>query len=319
MHAHVERDNSSLDWRRAVLQCATQHPLLHTSASVSGLSALQVAPRAITMGIGLSAQHTLSRGLPLDVLGMLLPAEELRRAAGAERVVALIADRHALSNGFPRAYVQERAAHITLLLKRLRAALRLPLDILAADDVHREATHQKLHAQIRERAGEQHPYLTLEAADTGYLHQRYGSIIKIGWALDRSLVPGEVYDERVFDERFREWVGGPVGFAYARAGRTLDPRRPHAAPYVALDPARRLLLDPHEDIEAKLSAFSESVAPPMRNAVARHLRRITGAYSRVVTPLRGPLEVRLRTLLQHVFAEHRPREPSERASAWSAS
>lgn len=289
-----------------MLQCATQHPLLHTFASIAGLSALMVRPRVITLGIGLSTQRTLSRGLPFDVLGMLLPAEQLRRAVGAERVVVLVADRHAVSNGFAPAHVEHCRAQVVALLARVRQALRLKLDIVSAEVMHRDPVYRAVHAEVCRRAGTgEHPYVTLEAADTEYLRRLHGSIVKLGWSLGRSPMPGSVLDERMFDARFREWVGRPVGFVYARAGRTLDPARLHAPPYVVVDPARRLLLAPDEDIEGKLRAFSDGAPTHVRRAVTRHLQRIAAAYGRVVQPLRGPLESRLTLMLAHIFGHER--------------
>lgn len=287
-------------WKDAIVQCAIQHPLLQTHASLMGIEHLRARPRAITLGIGISSPRALTRGVPFDVLGMLLPAESLRKAADAAHVVALIADRHALKNGFPAPQVARRTREIEATLRAVGRALGMPLELVRASELHGQREYRLLQQRIRARApSHEHPYVTLEVADTEYLRSAYGSIVKLGWALGGPRAKA-VLDERFFDVRHRAWVNSDVGFAYSPAGRTLDERRPHAAPYIVLDPARRLLLRPDEPIEHKLEA-SGQVSERSKRAVRRHMRRIVTAYSRHVTRLSGPLTERMRSVLGHVF------------------
>jgi len=289
------------DWKRATLQCAMQHPLIQTRATLGGLTQLRERPHAVTVGIGLSSRRTLSQGLPFDVLGLLLPAEQMRRAVGAERVVVLIADHHAVHNGFASACVQQRAYVVAEQLRAVRAALGLPFDIVHAFEMHDDPEYERIHSRVCAVSGDAHRYATLEVADTEYLRRVHGAILKVGWALggEASL---ELIDERFFDDRFRSWMGTElVGFAYCAAGRTFDPARPRAAPYLVLDPAQRLLLLPDETIELKLRAFRERAPVHAQRALTAHLRRITQVYSRAVEPLRGPLAERLRTVQRHIF------------------
>jgi hypothetical protein len=286
-------------WRSATLRCAVQHPLIRTALTLRGLKALRERPRAVTLGIGLSSRKTLTRGIPFDMLGMVLPAEQLRRACGAERLVALIADRHALTNGFGHASVERRAAEVAWLFEAMRAAFGLPLDIVRASFIHDDPRHVHIHEAVRSCAGATHPYVTLEVADTAFLRRSYGSILKVGWALGRE--QHSVLDERFFDERFRSWVGDDVGFAYCEAGRTLDPARLKAAPYLVIDPARRLLLRPDEKVASKLARFEAGPSEHVRRSVHAHLRRITQVYSRTIEPLRGSLVERVESVLNRIF------------------
>jgi hypothetical protein len=287
-------------WKRAALKCAVQHPLIRTAATLRGLAPLRERPQAVALGIGLSSRHTLSRGLPFDVLGMLLPAEEVRRATGAARIVALIADRHALTNGFAHESVMRRARQVARGLEAVRAQLGLPLDIVRAETMHADPHHARIHQAVCKRAGQAHPYVTLEVADTAYLQRQHGPIIKVGWVLGTTPQHGAL-DERFFDERFLCWVGDDIGFAYCEAGRTLDPSRLKAAPYVAIDPTRRLLLRPDEAVERKLALLQAGAPEHVRRSVRAHLRRITQVYSRAVEPLDGSLVERVRTVLEHIF------------------
>ena len=289
------------DWKAETIKCATQHPLIRTHATLAGMATLQHRPNAVMLGIGLASEQRLSCGLPFDVLGMLLPAEQVRRAAGAERVVVVIADRHAVSNGFDEPHVQQRARAIARGLEHVRSALGLPLQIVHAEAMHRDPRYLRIHDGVRARAGESDPYVTLEVADTEYLRREHGSIVKLGWSLGGQARAG-LRDERYFDERFSAWVGHDVGFAYCDAGRTLDPQRLRAAPYLAIDPARRLLLAPDEPVEEKLGEFQRCAPHHVQRAVTSHLRRITWAYSRTIEPLRGPLVERVSAVLSHIFS-----------------
>lgn len=290
-------------WKLDVLRCAMQSPLLKTRETLRGLNALREPPRAVTLGIGLSSRHMLSQGLPFDVLAMLLAAEQLRRAARAERVVALIADRHALTNGFASHQIEVRAHDVQRRLSAVRDALGLRLDIVRADTLHRTRDHQAIVRHVQRRAGPAHPYVKLEVADTEYLRRSNRAIVKLGWALDASAGAADALDERHFDARYREWVGSDVGFAYVRPGRTLDPGRPTAAPYLVVDSRRRLLLSPHETVHGKLGTFLAQAPKQARCALHGHLRRITAAYSRTIAPLEGPVPQRVRSVLDHIFAE----------------
>ena len=121
-------------------------------------------------------------------------------------------------------------------------------------------------------------------------------------------------DERYFDARFADWVGADIGFAYGRPGRTLDPRRPLAAPYLAFDPAHRLLLAPDELAGSKLARYLAQAPRPARCALKRHLRRITTVYSRAITPLTGLVDERVQRVLEHVLTS---REAAAQ-SGWKA-
>jgi hypothetical protein len=244
----------------------------------------------------------LSTGLPFDALGMLLAAEQLRRAADAPLVVALIADRHALSNGFPSQLVEARACAVQRELNTVRAALGLPLQVVRAESLHRTCSHREIVERVEDRAGQAHPYFKLEVADTECLRREHHAIVKLGWALDGRLeAPHDVLDERLFDLHFRKWIGADVGFAYVRPGRTLDMKRPLAAPYLALDAGRRLLLSPNELGDEKLERFLAQATRQARAAVLGHLRRITRVYDRAIAPLDGPVAERVRAVLDHIY------------------
>ena len=311
--AHEESAHAALPpWKDALLRCAVQSPLLRTDLTLRGLHVVRERPRAIVLGVGLSARGRMSAGLPFDVIGMLLAAEQLRRAAGARRIVALIADRHALTNGFSELHVAPRAREVERQLHAVQRALRLPLHVVRASTLHARRSHAALVRRVERCAGSAHPYVTLQVADTEWLRRRHGAIVKLGWALDaRPCAASSTLDERLFDQRFREWVGSSVGFAYVRAGRTFDLGRPLAAPYLVIDAGRRLLLSPDEREGEKLERFLAQAPREARGAVMRHLRRITRVYDRAIAPLDGTVTERVRDVLDHIYRGERETEAAE--------
>jgi hypothetical protein len=293
-------------WQSTLAQCVVQSPLLKTAASLSGLGQLRERPRVIMLGIGLGSRTTLSAGLPFDTLGMLLAAEQLRRASGAPRLVVLIADRHALTNGFLERQVRARADEVHAQLRTIQRALRIPLQVVRADTLHRTTEHRQVLAQVLRRARDAHPYVQLEAADTECLRRIHGPLLKLGWALGTDTeLPCGTLDERMFDACFRAWIGTSVGFAYVAAGRTLDARRPFAAPYLVLDAPHRLLLSRHERPDEKLEHFLAHAPHHARCRVLGHLRRITRVYSGAIAPLQGSVPQRVRGVLAHIYDHER--------------
>ena len=71
--------------------------------------------------------------MPLSLLGMLLPAEILRRELKASSLLVLIADTHALENGFPAQAVEARAFNYFASSNRAIAASLVAMNTLHAD------------------------------------------------------------------------------------------------------------------------------------------------------------------------------------------
>jgi hypothetical protein len=85
--------------------------------------------------------------LPVDALAMMLVAEDERRARGADRVIHLVADEHALVNPFARTRNVSRAAdRLTDGIAGAAHALGFPAyDVLRARAA-RDPLHAELHA-----------------------------------------------------------------------------------------------------------------------------------------------------------------------------
>lgn len=287
-------------WRDRVTHAVASEPLFVSEATEAGLR-LETAPRprAVYMGIGLCTRHRMAAGLPVDVLGMLLPAERIRAAVGAEHLVVLLADAHAESNGFGADDVAQRTHRVAQALLRVRRAKELEhLRLIRASSLHRESGFQRTLDSIRVRAGaEGNEYMYRQTADVAFLDEALGGILKLGWTVDIDGTAGGYRDEVAFDRLVEPWSGRRPLFAYVRCGRALDDRRPKVSPYVGVDLGRRIYLSPTENVEAKLGRARQLASKRNVAAVREHLGRVADAWG-----AEGPnLDVRLETVLSDLY------------------
>jgi hypothetical protein len=294
----------SLSWIERVADRATLHPLIDTQLSREGLRVADPdrPPRMVYLGLGLCARDELSRGIPLDLLGLLLPAEEIRQAAGADELLVLIADRHALENGFSAAAVETRAAALEDALRRIRQRCGLrAMSIVRASEIHGERAYREALASVRRRAGDRHhEYALRQLADAIYLEQRHGGLLKVGWAL-RGAEPARRRDEVAFDLALREVYGERVSFVYCKPGRSLADDCPRVPPYVVTRPEARLCIDREEDATTKLEQAYRRASADTVDGYRRHLRALVYTYCRAVERLpRGPLEQRAAVLARRL-------------------
>ncbi len=291
-------------WTEVVGRCVRQEPLLDTRTSLVGMShqTWAVRPRTIFMGIGLCARGELSQAVPLDLLGMLLPAEVLRRELRCQELVVLVADTHALENGFDPEQVELRAQAVEAVLHKVRAVCRLPgMRILRASALHRSTGYQRMLLHVRRRAEEGlHEYLLQQYADVLYLHQQQGPVLKVGWSLPSS-DPRRQRDEVMLDQKMAALTGATLAYVYCKPARTLTDASPRMPPYVVKRPEGRLCLDRPDDPEAKLEAAVRQAHPSTIAGFRRHLRRLVYTYAKVVGPLpRGTLEQRVAAIIDRV-------------------
>ncbi|MDQ3265362.1 MAG: hypothetical protein M3Y59_17180 [Myxococcota bacterium] len=291
-------------WTEEVNRCVRQEPLLDTRTSLAGMSqgAWAVRPRTIFMGVGLCARGELSRAVPLDLLGMLLPAEVLRRKLRCQDLVVLIADTHALANGFPPHQVEERALALEQVLHNIRTACHLPgLRILRASRLHQASGYQRMLLQVRSRAEHGlHEYLLQQYADVLYLHQQQGPVLKVGWSLPSS-DPLRQRDEVILDQQMAAITGARLSYVYCKPARTLADASPRMPPYVVKRPESRLCLDRPDDPASKLSYALRRAHPSTVAGFRKHLKRLVYTYGKVVEPLpRGTLTHRVAAMMARI-------------------
>lgn len=290
------RQLSQRGWRGRLCHEVEQSPLISTACSLAGLAGCWRAepPQRVMVGIGLCSGEEVSDGLPFDALGLLLTAERVRRAIGARLVSVVVADEHARDAGVDPWAVAAQARRVFAILEQLEACALLPrLEVLRAGRLPRDASYRALLRRVGELLGpDDGDYLHRQLADMAWLARRPGGALKVGWSVGDN-AERHRRDEVAFDRRYRQHFGCDLPFVYIKAGRTLDPARPKASPYIVQDRARRVLLDPDEDLEGKLRAAPEAQA---RRGVERHLKRVLRVYGQTWERLRGPLPAQLRAL-----------------------
>lgn len=296
---------ASPEWAGPLARLVEQEALVLSRPSRHGLTALGPAPpcpEVVCMGIGICTPSALSHGLPVDVLGMLLPAEMARRAVGASRLLVLVADEHAKTNRFSPADVEARARITVRTLARIRRRFGLDhMHVVRAGSFHRRRAFKALHAEIRQRAPSSAPeYVTRQVADLAYLTDQAGPALKVGWTIDGTTRAG-ARDEPAFDRLLEPWSGRKAAFIYCRAGRALDDTRRKVIPYVAAEPNKRVQLHPDEDVQMKLERAGARVQPEALKEMRNHLRRIVNSYGRVVEPVRGSLEARVQRIIGQLY------------------
>lgn len=240
-------------------------------------------------GVGVTAGGKLSQALPIDVLGLIYAQELVRRAMGWRRSLVLVADENARVSGGDALAVRRRSVQVQDRLRRVVERLEFPVHVQLASSL--TATHGPLpSAALR---GSLPPYIAHQLAQTERL-RRDGAGLKLGWAW-----PGAWQDERYFDDLHVREYGERIASVYVVGGRTLDPRRPRACPYVCHDPQKRLLLDPDEHLQGKLDRANRAAA----RRYDRLLGKLARAHCRLTATERArrPAAV-LQTLLDELCA-----------------
>lgn len=239
---------------------------------------IQASERSLWSGIGVGSQR-VSIGLPLDTLILVYAQELTRRALGLRHSYLLIADTNAMRSGLDRGDVENAAYWAEYSLRRVVEQLGFPTVVERASTFV-DLTGISRPNRLQTRTN---PYVSQQLMQMEWMRRR-GAAIKLGWRLSSALA-----DERAFDRLYTSTYGRGKLFLYTTSGRTLDPKRPRACPYLCEDPQRRLLLAPDEDIESKLAPATDD---PARAPVAAGYRRLLGKLARAHVRLTGDGDAR---------------------------
>jgi hypothetical protein len=223
--------------------------------------------RGCWMGLGI-ASNGISRGLPVDVLGLLYALEMVRRDQRYAESRVLVADANAMACGVPNLDVQRQTSRVFETLGTIIDHLGFPVTLFRASELASRAEM----ASLTEGVQSDNAYVRRQVAQTEAMRRR-GFGVKVGWSMR-----GMTWDERRFDDAFARHFRG-VSFVYTTGGRTLDPRRTRACPYLCADRTVRLVLDPTERVEDKLADAN--------SAAVRGVRRLLGKLARAHRHLTG--------------------------------
>jgi hypothetical protein len=215
--------------------------------------------KRVYVGFGVAGRKGLSVAVPLDILALIIVAELVRRVLGASGITFLIADSHAQRTGnYDPSKVREAAIRRKHIIDRSCQALGVPdPQVYFASEIEHDPLYQALVEEAASVAHGDAEYFVREAADIEFFRRAGGVGMKIGWSLG-STKNAARFDEQAFDRFYLEMFpkGKQMKFVYASAGRTLDPSKAKAAPYLDFESRTRVLLTQHEDVEGKLAACS---------------------------------------------------------------
>jgi hypothetical protein len=298
-------------WHERLVQAVRQNPLIATRPTFASLELARVSarPDVVLVGVGLCDHQGASRGVPFDLLGLLLPAEMVRRAVLATRLVVLIADEHALRSGISARAIDRQVDELGRVLVLLRRALGLKqMRSVRASQIHRDFAYDSLLQTVSRRSGRgDNEYMRRQLADVEYFHRLFGGALKVGWTVGGNLALDRQRDEVAFDTRFRQVVGDHVPFVYCKAGRTFLEGRPKASPYVVRNPQARLLLRSDEQLSPKLQQARIEASSGTINGVCRHVKLITRLYWQIAgRAARGDVQRRSALLLRDLFSASDP-------------
>jgi hypothetical protein len=233
-------------------------------------------------GVGVAADDA-SCGLPVDVLILVFAQEMVRRELGLAKSSILIADSNACNAGVPRLDVHRAASLAQAPLEALIERFGFPVDIRRSSSLAPASEVERKQEALDIENG----YVAQQLVQTEIMRTR-GAAVKIGWALSAC-----TYDETYFDRLYRNRFGEGVSFAYTIGGRTLNPQRPRACPYLCREPRDRLLLGTKENAVRKL--YSDPGSPAVRG-----YHRLIGKLARAYNHLTGNNPGTPETFLQFV-------------------
>lgn len=267
-----------------------QEPLIETAPSLNGVKDL-ILPTSTYFGVGLcnGCEHPqLSVGLPIDVLSMILLSELFW-----QRKYILIADTHAKTNGFSDEDVAETALRQRNILTKLIDNLGLNnWEIMLASDIDASPSYTAIFNSFDEH----NLYFKREITDMMWFFREKNVHLKVGWALNGS----RNTDEVSFDRKFRDIFGlrdvsgfrdvsgvsvsfiDSVSFIYTISGRTFNPKKVRASPYFCESPETRILLDCHEDVQAKIDYAMHTFGEDAVNCYKTLLKGIVRLYDKVI-------------------------------------
>ncbi|MDO8642945.1 MAG: hypothetical protein Q7R76_05200 [Candidatus Woesearchaeota archaeon] len=280
------KNQSRIRSKEDIARFITQEPLVETQPSLAGMSDIPEA-HTLYFGVGLcNGVPLLSAGLPIDILSMVLSGEQLDVPKHI-----LVADTHAISNGFDAHSVDELAGRYQETLQRAIENMGFSgWHIARASEIDQAPTYRDILRTIEAP----HDYMRRELTDMRWFNQEQQVNLKVGWALNGS----KNSDERSFDKEFQRRFDDLIGFIYVTPGRTFDPKRLRAAPYFCTNLGERVMLQPDENAANKIASAHEQFGEQATQPYEKFLNQVIRLYDKTVEKTeRGPLASRLQQVL----------------------
>lgn len=233
---------------------------------------------SIFFGIGLMSKDKLSVAMPFDILSFFFVSEILKKSLNLSEVNVIIADNHAISNNlFKKCKIANLADQtFNQISKIVRNFAFKNFNVFKASEIHKLDSFQKILSDLPEMKNE---YLRLEIADTIWLNQNKDLKIKLGWAISTEKKVGG-NDERFFDTNIQQMCPD-ISLVHLQAGRTLDPNRPKASPYLSINKEPRILLLKNENVDQKIKSAISNWSDKSMGGLISHLHDIVRCFEKL--------------------------------------
>lgn len=269
----------------------------------------------VLFGMG-GGSKTLNRGLPIDVLSMVLTAEKMRRELGLGRCRIICANGITYTN-IPKSSAFSKEG-IDRVLSTERDILKLAVERFGIGDHFDIFLETDIEQIIGKELKEEYDRMIEDADTVGYIGGHHYAIemaqmhsllnqetggVKLGWFmrhLDRKK-GGYIMDEQPFDARYTMYLAdrgipNTTSIPYAHAGVRLHPGKQgdtilvnKAPPYICYEPEDRILLSPTEDATKKLYE-ADAVGGGLRlKGIRRHFGSIVKLFEEIVIDSKEPL------------------------------
>jgi len=221
---------------------------------------------SLYFGIGLGNHHTLTNGLPFDVMLMILAAEKINRELGLSNVSVLIADQQSLTS-YARglSYLEERVKKLAATRQQQISGFSNKLgfknwNVNCGSEISTTPEYQEILEELRKTLPQvRNQYALMELADIEWFSRHKRTDIKLGWTAESI-----EHDERWFDKQYRSFLGNSMTFVYTEAGRTIEgsaaPPYSHSGDsYNVASSDDRLLVKPNEEIQKKFRRMPKKI------------------------------------------------------------
>lgn len=284
---------------RAITNVIKNEALIEAQPSLEGLSPDLDSHEGGTIyyGTGLTTPKAIGVGLPLDVMGMILVSERLRRAGNLSGITHHIADTHAKTNTWIDPLEVDRRAHeVQEVLLRATSNLGMEnFQVVLSSDFDSTPEYQEIAEHFS--SSDKHEYVIREMADMEWYRRNANMVMKCGWIIQGSETASG-FDERLFDREYMSFEGHPISFIYTKPGRTFDKSRPKASPYIQIAGENRLLLSRDENVRSKMESAAEQFGDIYLGGARKHLENIVRLYEKLFGSMgRVDLEDKLQMII----------------------
>ena len=278
--------SAPMKMQEEIMTFLSNEPLIKaeiTRAFLDWPSLLNSEGKTLFFGVGLCTAKQPAVAVPFDILSFFFVAERLKRFFALSEVIVFIADAHAQTNRFMTPeIISDSRRNILETFNRIIHNFSFPnFEILLASEITQLESFQSILSTLPSLENQ---YLRQELADVVWLTQNKNLSIKLGWTIDNSTQPTG-HDERFFDTQLLSIQKIPVSFMFTRAGRTFDPNKPKASPYISVRDDHRLLIKPQEDVPQKFHEAETRWGVSSCNGVRGHFADIVRLFEKLFIKL----------------------------------